>query len=235
MSKFKGKRMVDEDLIKKLIDLQPGGGGEYTAGTGIDISDQNEISVDTDTIATKEYVDQHAGTTYTAGVGIDIDANNEITANIKAGSGIVVDTDLTDDSIVVMIDQADIPYKSDLSTVATTGDYDDLTNKPTIPASQVNSDWNAASGVAQILNKPSLATVATSGDYNDLTNKPTIPTVDYPVTDVTVNGTSVVTNKVAAVTVPTVTNSITQGSTDAVTSGAVYSAIGDIESLLAAI
>ena len=33
-------------------------------------------------------------------------------------------------------------------------DYDDLTNKPTIPAAQVNSDWNASSGVAQILNKP---------------------------------------------------------------------------------
>ena len=40
---------------------------------------------------------------------------------------------------------------------------------------QVNSDWNASSGVAQILNKPSLATVATSGSYSDLTNKPTIP------------------------------------------------------------
>lgn len=40
----------------------------------------------------------------------------------------------------------------DLSTVAITGSYDDLTNKPT------------------------LATVATSGNYNDLSNKPTIPT-----------------------------------------------------------
>lgn len=42
----------------------------------------------------------------------------------------------------------------------------------------VNADWNAKSGDAQILNKPTLATVATSGSYNDLTNKPTIPTVD---------------------------------------------------------
>lgn len=45
-----------------------------------------------------------------------------------------------------------------------------------IPAAQVNSDWNANSGVAEILNKPTLATVATSGSYNDLTDKPTIPT-----------------------------------------------------------
>ena len=44
--------------------------------------------------------------------------------------------------------------KSGLATVATSGDYDDLTNKPSIPAAQVNSDWNASSGVAEILNKP---------------------------------------------------------------------------------
>ena len=34
------------------------------------------------------------------------------------------------------------------------GNYNTLTNKPTIPAAQVNSDWNASSGVAVILNKP---------------------------------------------------------------------------------
>ena len=50
-----------------------------------------------------------------------------------------------------------------------------IQNKPTIPAAQVNSDWNANSGVAEILNKPALAAVATSGNYNDLSNKPTIP------------------------------------------------------------
>lgn len=48
----------------------------------------------------------------------------------------------------------------DLATVATTGNYNDLSNKPTIPAAQVNSDWDAVSGVAQILNKPTLGTAA---------------------------------------------------------------------------
>lgn len=43
------------------------------------------------------------------------------------------------------------------ATVATSGSYDDLSNKPTIPAAQVNSDWNASSGVAEILNKPTIA------------------------------------------------------------------------------
>lgn len=56
-----------------------------------------------------------------------------------------------------------------LATVATSGSYSDLSNKPSIPAAQVNSDWNASSGVAQILHKPSLGTasakdVPTSGD-----------------------------------------------------------------------
>lgn len=64
---------------------------------------------------------------------------------------------------------------TDLANVATTGNYNDLTNKPTIPAAQVNADWNASSGVAEILNKPNLANVATTGSYDDLTNKPYIP------------------------------------------------------------
>ena len=64
---------------------------------------------------------------------------------------------------------------ADLATVATSGSYTDLSNTPTIPAAQVNADWNSSSGVSEILNKPSLATVATSGSYNDLINTPTIP------------------------------------------------------------
>jgi len=104
-----------------------------------------------------------------------------------------------------------------LSTVATSGSYTDLTDKPTIPAPQVNADWNATSGVAEILNKPtiptaqvqsdwteadtsskayiqnkpSLATVATSGSYNDLSNIPTIPTVSNSRITLQVNGTTV--------------------------------------------
>lgn len=69
----------------------------------------------------------------------------------------------------------DIQGKPEFAVVATTGSYNDLSNKPAIPAAQVNSDWNAASGVSQILNKPTLAIVATSGSYNDLNDKPSIP------------------------------------------------------------
>lgn len=40
---------------------------------------------------------------------------------------------------------------------STTGD-NQILNKPTIPAAQVNSDWSAVSGVAEILNKPIIPT-----------------------------------------------------------------------------
>lgn len=74
--------------------------------------------------------------------------------------------------------------KPSLSTVATSGNYSDLTgkpslfdgdynsltNKPSIPANQVQTDWNAISGLGVLLNKPSLF----SGSYTDLTNKPTL-------------------------------------------------------------
>lgn len=68
-----------------------------------------------------------------------------------------------------------VKHKPTLAAVATSGSYIDLSNKPTIPAAQVNSDWAAGSGLAQILNKPTFSTVATTGAYSDLTGKPTIP------------------------------------------------------------
>jgi hypothetical protein len=67
-----------------------------------------------------------------------------------------------------------------LSTVATSGDYDDLTNKPTLgtaAATDATDYATAAQGsLADSATQPGdLATVATSGDYDDLTNKPSIP------------------------------------------------------------
>jgi hypothetical protein len=55
------------------------------------------------------------------------------------------------------------------------GSYNDLSNKPFIPDSQVNADWNAVSGVSQILNKPTLF----DGNYNHLTNKPNLFSGSY--------------------------------------------------------
>jgi hypothetical protein len=61
---------------------------------------------------------------------------------------------------------------------------------PTIPAAQVNSDWNAVSGVAEILNKPTIPAAQVNSDWNavsgvaQILNKPTIPTTLDSLTDV---------------------------------------------------
>ena len=57
--------------------------------------------------------------------------------------------------------EEEILLKADITSISAVGfsnDYNDLDNKPTIPAAQVNSDWNATSGVAEILNKPTIPT-----------------------------------------------------------------------------
>lgn len=74
---------------------------------------------------------------------------------------------------------------ADLAAVATSGEYNDLLNKPTIPTVPTNvSAFTNDSGyltqhqdISGKANSADLATVATTGEYSDLLNKPTIPTV----------------------------------------------------------
>lgn len=81
---------------------------------------------------------------------------------------------------------------SGLADVATSGDYNDLSNKPTIPSlsgyatqtwvnGQIDAITPASIGAAKASHTHTasqvsgLSKVATSGSYNDLTNKPSIP------------------------------------------------------------
>jgi nitrogen fixation protein len=61
---------------------------------------------------------------------------------------------------------AEVNVNADWNAVS--GDAQIL-NKPSIPAAQVNSDWNAVSGVAQILNKPTIPNVSTLVPYTGAT------------------------------------------------------------------
>lgn len=65
---------------------------------------------------------------------------------------------------------------SSISAVGFSGDYDDLLNKPTIPAWQVQSDWNQSTTTAvdYIKNKPTIPT-----DTNQLTNWAWYVTASY--------------------------------------------------------
>lgn len=85
----------------------------------------------------------------------------------KGTSGVV-------DLGTVITDHQDISGKAntaDLATVATSGNYNDLSNKPTIPAAQVQSDWNATSGMGVILNKPTIPDVSTLATKTELNGK----------------------------------------------------------------
>ena len=73
----------------------------------------------------------------------------------------------------------------DLADVAFSGDYDDLENKPTIPADQVQADWNESDSSSKsfIANKPTIPAAQVQADWNEsdsnskafIANKPTIP------------------------------------------------------------
>ena len=75
---------------------------------------------------------------------------------------------------------------SSLATVAISGSYNDLSDKPTISAAQVNSDWNASSGVAEILHKPTIPT-----KVSDLTNDAGYTTNTGTITSVKMNGSTI--------------------------------------------
>lgn len=71
------------------------------------------------------------------------------------------------------------------ATVATTGDYDDLSNRPTLfsgsypDLTNIPTDLVRTSALADYTLTADLADVATSGDYNDLSNPPTLFSGDY--------------------------------------------------------
>ena len=135
------------------------GGVVYSAGTGIDIDANNEISVDGTEVALLADLADVA----TSGAYSDLSGTPNLATVATSGD--------YDD----LINKPSIPAAQVNADWNATSGVAEILNKPTIPAAQVNSDWNASSGVAQILNKPTLATVATSGDYDDLINKPSIP------------------------------------------------------------
>lgn len=99
--------------------------------------------------------------------------NNATLTIQKEGSSIGTFTANSDTDTTVNVVETDptVPSWAKQPTKPTYS-YSEITDKPTIPAAQVNSDWNANSGVAEILNKP------------------TIPTVNNATLTITQNGTS---------------------------------------------
>ena len=105
-----------------------------------------------------------------------------------------------------VLNYSDLAGTPTLATVATSGSYNDLANKPTIPANAGDlgdvtitaattgevlryngTAWvDAQLAYSDLSGTPSLATVATSGAYADLSGTPTIPANVEDLTNVTV-------------------------------------------------
>lgn len=118
-----------------------------------------------------------------------IDKNNPtLEASWKEIGGSIAGYDDTEVRALIAALQSGKANVADLSPVAVSGDYNDLVNRPVLPAAY---DDSALSGRVSALenagfltehqdisgkaNTADLATVATSGSYNDLSDQPTIP------------------------------------------------------------
>lgn len=115
------------------------------------------------------------------------DASNYYTKT-EADNTFVKPADLA--TVATSGDYTDLSNTPNLATVATTGDYDDLTNKPTIPAAQIQSDWDEVdtTSKAYIQNKPTIPTVPTN--VSAFTNDAGYTTNTGTITGITMNGTS---------------------------------------------
>lgn len=79
--------------------------------------------------------------------------------NLVAGANITIVDDAQNNTVTISA-TGSAQVQADW-TETDSSDPSYIQNKPTIPAAQVNSDWNASSGVAQILNKPSIPVIGT--------------------------------------------------------------------------
>lgn len=195
----------------------------YGTGTETTLNVDNTIARVTDIPTNNNQLTNGAGYITSASLPTKVSdlTNDSGYITSSALTGYVTSTDLS-------TTLADYTLSSSLATVATTGSYNDLTDKPYIPSGVVvdqtydATSQNAQSGVAiagaGFALSSSLSTVATSGSYNDLSNKPTIPTVNNATLTIQKNGTTVKTftanassNVTCNITVPTNTNELTNG------------------------
>lgn len=235
----KGKRLIPEDLLDYVQNLNnnhpdPSAewGNTYTAGTGIDITGA-EISVD-NTVATKTFVENYAEPSAYLFEFHNADHGQLTQQQIQKlqslgldamGKKILVDDGMT--SVVFIIDWMQPKDFSDPNNY-TYGAH----NAGAIGISST-ATWYGISyfNTLTINEDPDTDYTWNWGFANfDLPLSSTDFTRDPDTYDICISSSIARTSAI-----PTVTSSITQGSTDAVTSGAVYNAIGDIESLLAAI
>ena len=138
----------------------------YLSGVSSNIQtqlDSKATTVSLSTVATSGSYSDLSGTpaipSIITDLGISDGANGQVLTTDGAGTFTFAD------AAPLTVAYSDITGKPTFSTVATTGDYTDLINTPTIPVD-----------VSELTDSTNLL-VHFSGDYTDLTNKPTIPSL----------------------------------------------------------
>jgi hypothetical protein len=89
--------------------------------------------------------------------------------------------DLSEKSYSSLTDKPSIPaaqIQSDWNQ-GTTEALDFIKNKPSIPAAQVQADWNAVSGMGQILNKPNVTYKTLAADHDNGSPNPAAMTTAF--------------------------------------------------------
>lgn len=163
-----------------------------------------------DLAVTLQYESLGAGSTASGGSGGGGGGGTISVISVNGQTGVVVlDADDIDDTTtthkfmsaaekakLASFEPGDYVLASSLALVATSGNYEDLSNKPTLgtaAAMNASAFASATQGAkADTAVQPGdLADVATSGDYEDLDNKPTIPAQFNPIagTNMSITGT----------------------------------------------
>ena len=141
---------------------------------------------------------------------------------VKVGSGLSITNGVLSATggggVADSVEWDKVQNKPNFANVATSGDYNDLSNKPTIPSVEGLASEAYVNEKVAAIKVPSLdgyaktadlSTVATSGSYNDLSNKPTIPSIEGLASEAYLN------EKVAAIVIPEVPTKVSELENDA--------------------
>lgn len=160
---------VDSNAVGALRNIGMGWHGDIYAqklvavnsapwGTESSFNDANATVIQGSGVTANQFVNRNYNDNYVLLAGGGVKALSDFTSGTGTGTGTPSGT----------VAWTDVTGKPNFASVATSGSYNDLSNKPTLFSGEYSD----------LTNKPTLATVATSGSYADLSNTPTFKTIN---------------------------------------------------------
>ena len=138
--------------------MTPNTRGVASRGARLTVTDDGVLSADAPTTA--EIYDKMNTNHFT---------NNTATSKIDINSELKPTTAGTADKANKLATAVNIAGVSFDGSGSISISYDNLTNKPGIPAAQVQTDWNATTGLGVLLNKPPIPAAQVQTDWNATT------------------------------------------------------------------